>query len=197
MVAPVEGHPVSVTFAAPERVANWRPLVALLLAIPHFVISSFLRTAGNALTFVAFFMVLFTKQIPGSLFNVIVMAQRYEWRITTYALFMRDEYPPFDFDTNGRDNGLDRAGLDIAYPGEMQRWAPLYKWFLAIPHVVVLACLWIGGAVAVLVAFFAVLFTGRWPEGLRDYVVKVNAWSIRVQAYVGLLTDSYPPFALG
>jgi hypothetical protein len=197
VTAPLEGYPVSLTLDAPERVANWRPLVAWLLVIPHFIVAYFLRLVGTALTAVAFFTVLFTKQIPENLFSIIVMTYRYQWRITSYALFLREEYPPFDFDTSGPDNGLDRARLEIPYPGEMQRWAPLYKWFLAIPHYILLAFLWIGAVVVILISFFVVLFTGRWNDGMREYVVNVYAWSIRVQAYVGLLTDSYPPFALG
>jgi hypothetical protein len=88
----------------------------------------------------------------------------------------------------------------MAYPDarqDLNRWLPLVKWFLAIPHYFVLAFLWIGGVVAVIVAWFAILFTGRYPRGLFDYVEGVIRWGNRVTAYAVILTtDRYPPFRL-
>jgi hypothetical protein len=90
--------------------------------------------------------------------------------------------------------------LEIDYPDvrrDLNRWLPLVKWLLAIPHYLVVAFLWIGAAVAVVVAWFAILITGRYPRTLFDYVVGVNRWSLRVSAYAFLLvTDRYPPFSL-
>jgi hypothetical protein len=90
--------------------------------------------------------------------------------------------------------------LDIAYPDarqDLNRWLPLVKWLLAIPHYVVLIFLWIGAVVAVVVAWFAILFTGRYPRGLFDYVEGVIRWGNRVTAYAFILTtDRYPPFQL-
>ena len=90
--------------------------------------------------------------------------------------------------------------VEIDYPDvrrDLNRWLPLVKWLLAIPHYLVLAFLWIGVVVAVVIAWFAILITGRYPRGLFDYVVGVNRWSLRVSAYAFLLvTDRYPPFSL-
>ena len=90
--------------------------------------------------------------------------------------------------------------LEIDYPDvkeDLNRWLPLVKWFLAIPHYIVLAFLVIGAFFAIVIAWFAILFTGRYPRGLFDYVVGVARWGLRVQAYVSLLvTDRYPPFSL-
>ena len=90
--------------------------------------------------------------------------------------------------------------LEIDYPDveqDLNRWLPLVKWFLAIPHYIVLAFLAIGAVFAIIIAWFAILFTGRYPRGLFDYVVGVGRWGLRVQAYVSLLvTDRYPPFSL-
>ena len=82
-------------------------------------------------------------------------------------------------------------------PRDLNRWLPLVKWFLAIPHFVVLAFLGLGAFVSVVIAWFAILFTGRYPRGLFDYVVGVGRWGLRVAAYAFLLTtDRYPPFSL-
>ena len=90
--------------------------------------------------------------------------------------------------------------LEIDYPDaerDLTRWMPLVKWLLAIPHYIVLFVLLIGAVFAVIIAWFAILFTGRYPRGLFDYVVGVGRWSLRVQAYAFLLvTDRYPPFSL-
>ncbi len=86
----------------------------------------------------------------------------------------------------------------IRTPCRLNRWLPLVKWFLAIPHWIVLAFLWIGVAVCVIIAWFAILFTGRYPLSLFDVVVGVNRWTLRVEAYALLLiTDQYPPFSSG
>jgi hypothetical protein len=109
---------------------------------------------------------------------------------------MRNEYPPFDFEVVAADNGLDVARLDVTPPAELNRWLPLVKWLLVIPHLFVLLFLLIGAFFAYVVAFFAVIFTGKWPEGIRKYVVGVSRWAYRVSAYFMLLTDEYPPFSL-
>jgi hypothetical protein len=90
--------------------------------------------------------------------------------------------------------------LDIDYPDaerDLNRWLPLVKWFLAIPHYIVLIVLSIGAVFAVIIAWFAILFTGAYPRGLFDFVVGVGRWWLRVYAYAFLLiTDRYPPFSL-
>jgi uncharacterized protein DUF4389 len=114
----------------------------------------------------------------------------------SYLLFMRETYPPFDFTPSSEDNGNDPAVLSIEYPDELGRFMPLVKWFLALPHYVALFFLGLGFLVAWVIAFFAVLFTGRYPEGIRKYGVGLTRWGTRVYAYVGLLRDDYPPFSM-
>ena len=191
-------YPVRVDLRAPNTVANWRPLVHWLLVIPHLLVVYGLRILRTALTIIAFFTVLFTKQIPDSIFDMIVMTRRYSWRAATYALFMRENYPPFSFTTMAQDDGIDPASLSVDYPRELNRWLPLVKWFLAIPHYVVLIFLGLAAAIVIFpISFFVVLFTGKYPEGLRSFVVGVQRWSLRVGAYVLFLRDEYPPFSLG
>jgi hypothetical protein len=143
------------------------------------------------------FAILFTGRIPRPLFDVIAMTFRYEWRAASYALFIRADYPPFDFQPTAADDGADQHTMvAFTYPGPMSRWQPLVKWLLAIPHYVVLFFLGIAAVVIVIVGLFAVLITGAYPKTLRDFVVGVYRYNLRVQAYVGLLTDRYPPFSL-
>jgi hypothetical protein len=189
-------YPVVVDFERSDVVARWRPLVNWLLAVPQFVVVYLLAIVERALSILSFFFVLFTKKIPDSIFDFRVMAYRYQWRVTTFAFFMRDEYPPFSFETTAMDDDLDAARLSIRPPGEMNRWLPLVKWLLAIPHYVVLAFLGIGVLFVWIITFFAVIITGRYPRGLRDFVVGVSRWAYRVTAYVLFMTDEYPPFRL-
>ena len=184
-------------FDADRHITRWRPLVQWLLAVPHLMIAQALRTLRGVLTLISFFTVLFTEQIPRSLFDVIAMTYRYEWRSLSYALFLHEDYPPFDFQPSAGDDGIEpHTSLSIIYPDHLARWKPLYKWFLAIPHYLVLVALSIAAIFAVIGGFFSVVFTGEYPLGPRDFLVAVYRYGLRVEAYVGLLTDEYPPFTL-
>jgi Domain of unknown function (DUF4389) len=181
---------------APLEIARWRPFVHWLLAIPQEIVAYVLTIVANVITLIAFFAILFTRTYPESLYNIVAMTRRYQYRVLTYALFMREPYPPFTFETLTRDPGGDPSRLSVEYPRELNRWAPLYKWFLAIPHYIVLAILGIGAGVIIFISAFVILFTGKWNEGMRNFVLGVFRWGWRVTAYVTLLRDEYPPFSL-
>jgi hypothetical protein len=123
-------------------------------------------------------------------FNVLLL--RLEMRISAYIFLLRDEYPSVEQEQ--------AVHIDVVYPdapNELNRWLPLVKWFLAIPHYIVLFFLDIAALVVVIIAWFAILFTGRYPRGMFDFVAGVMRWSLRVTAYAFLLvTDRYPPFSL-
>ncbi len=190
-------YPLQLEFDADRQITRWRPLVQWLLAIPHLVIAWALRTLRQVLTLISFFAVLFTEQIPRPIFDAIVMTYRYEWRAMSYALFMHEDYPPFDFDLSADDDGAEpHTSVRLAYPGNLTRWKPLYKWFLAIPQYFVVIGLFIAGCLGVIGGFFAVLFTGEYPQGIRNFLVDAYRYALRVEAYVGFLTDRYPPFSL-
>jgi hypothetical protein len=190
-------YPTQLDFRGEQQIARWRPLVHWLLAIPQLFIAYLLGQVRNVLTLIAFFAVLFTRRIPRPLFGVMAMTFRYEWRAVSYVLFLREQYPPFDFQTTATDDGADpHTQVNFTYPEQMSRWQPLIKWLLALPHYLVLFALSIAGIFAFIGSFFAVLITGKYPLGLRDFLVGVYRYSLRVQAYVGLLTDQYPPFRL-
>jgi hypothetical protein len=190
-------YPAQLDFHGSLRIARWRPLAQWLLAIPQLAIASVLSSLRNVLTLISLFTVLFTKKIPKPIFDAIAMTYRYEWRAVSYALFLHDDYPPFDFTVGAEDDRMEpHTTLSISYPGELNRWKPLYKWLLAIPHYLVAAALVLAAIPTFLVGFVAVLVTGEYPHGIRGFLVNVYRYVLRVQAYVGLLTDQYPPFRL-
>lgn len=141
--------------------------------------------------FIAFFAILFTKRYPRGLFDFVVGVNRWSANLGAYFGLLRDEYPPFSW-----DEGEYPVTYEVDYPEELSRWLPLVKWLLAIPQYVVLFALLIVAMVVGLIAFFAILFTKQFPRGMFDFVVGVNRWSNRVNAYTGLLRDEYPPFSL-
>ena len=190
-------YPLQLEFHADRRITRWRPFVQWLLAIPHLMIAWALRSLRQVLTLISLFTVLFTKRIPRPIFDAIVMTYRYEWRAMSYALFMHEDYPPFDFDLSSEDDGMEsHTSLRLTYPEHLERWKPLYKWFLAIPQYFVLVALFVAACVGIIVGSFAVLVTGQYPEGIRDFLVDAYRYALRVEAYVGFLTDRYPPFSL-
>jgi Domain of unknown function (DUF4389) len=190
-------YPAQLEFHADRHITRWRPLLQWLFAIPQLMVAQALSSLRSVLTLISLFAVLFTEQIPRPLFDMIAMTYRYEWRAMSYALFLHEDYPPFDFQPAAGDDGVEpHTALSLAYPEHLDRWKPLYKWFLAIPHYVVLAVLAVGAVFAVIGGFFAVVFNGEYPQAARDFLVGVYRYGLRVQAYVGLLTDRYPPFTL-
>jgi len=136
-------------------------------------------------------MILFRKKYPRWWFDWNLQLTRFLARVWVYATLLRDDYPSTDEEQ--------AVHLDFPYPDatQLSRGLPLVKWFLAIPHYIVLFFLWIGAVVCIILAWFAILFTGTYPRSLFDYVVGVQRWSLRVSAYAFLLvTDQYPPFGL-
>jgi hypothetical protein len=191
-------YPATFTFDPPEKVANWRPLVNWLLAIPHFAVLYGLRVLGQVVAVISWFAIVFTGQLPESFANIQSLWMRYELRTYTFALFMREEYPPFGFAMTPTDGGEDARVAVNFQPvlTDRNRVTVGFRIILVIPHVVALVVLGVASVLVAIVAFFAVLFTGRWPTGMRDFVVNVQRWYLRVQTYFLMLTDEYPPFQL-
>lgn len=137
-------------------------------------------------------MIVFRQRYPRWWFDFALELTRFGTRVCAYAALLTDDYPSTVEEQE--------VHLELDYPDaerDLNRWLPLVKWLLAIPHLVVLFFLGVGAVVAVVVAWFAILLTGRFPRGLFDYVVGVGRWALRVQAYAFLLvTDQYPPFSL-
>jgi hypothetical protein len=198
MEAASPGYPATFTFDPPEKVANWRAIANWILAIPHFIVLYGLRVLSQVLALVSWFMIVITGEMPEGIANIQAMYMRYEMRVYPYGLFMREEYPPFAFGTTQTDDGLDPR-VSVNFVPQLQnrnRLTVAFRLILVIPHLVVLGLLAIAAYVVTVIAFFAVLFTGRWPVGMRDFVLNVYRWYLRVSAYFLLLVDDYPPFAL-
>jgi hypothetical protein len=154
------------------------------------------RTSGGGilggLAVATALMIVFRERYPRWWFDFARELVRFGSRAAAYGALLTDRYP----------STVDEQSvhLEIDYPNveqDLNRWLPLVKWFLAIPHYIVLAVLAIGAVVAVVIAWFAILFTGHYPRGLFEFVVGVGRWALRVQAYAFLLvTDRYPPFTM-
>jgi hypothetical protein len=190
-------HAANVNLDGDTTIARWRPLVQWLLAIPHLVVANALSTLRGFLTLISLVTVLFTERIPQPLFDAIAMTYRYEWRAFSYALALHDDYPPFEFMPAAADDGHEpHTSLSITYPEHLNRWKPLYKWFLAIPHVVVLLLLVVASMATIVWGTVAAVVTGEYPQRARAFLVGTYRYCLRVEAYVGLLTDEYPPFSV-
>lgn len=198
MNVPAGAYPAALTDEPPEQVANWRPLVQWFLAIPHFVVAYVLGIVAEVLAVVSWFAILFTGKLPKGLADFQCLYLRYSARTTFYAGFLAEPYPPFSFDVGGADQGdYPAVRVDVTPALEdRDRVTTFFRLLLAIPHIVVVMLLGLAAFVAWIVAFFAVLFTGRWPDGLRNFVVGTQRWNLRMSAYLFLLTDEYPPFSL-
>jgi hypothetical protein len=195
---PTTPYPATLEVDPPDRIDNWRPLVQWFLAIPHFVILYGLGVVSEVVALISWFAILFTGRLPDGLASLQCLYLRYNNRTTAYAGFLRAEYPPFTFALVGPDPG-DYPGARTQLAPELEgrnRLTTAFRLILVIPHLIVLSLLGVAAFFAWVVAFFAVLFTGRWPDGLRDFVVGVLRWATRVNAYFVLLTDEYPPFSL-
>ena len=149
--------------------------------------------AGSLLFLPPLLMVLFRRKYPRWWFDWNLALMRFSSRVFVYLALLRDEYPSTDEEQ--------AVHLEVDYPdaeSDLNRWLPLVKWLLAIPHYIVLLFLFIAVIVVVIVSWFAILFTGRYPRDLFAFVVGVSRWSNRVTAYaLMLVTDRYPPFRLG
>ena len=196
----------------PERLDRLTTFFRLIWIIPIAIILSLLTATGNETVITAtgervvrtsggisaglwlatLLMIVFRQRYPRWWFDFARELTRFGARVGAYFALLTDRYP-----STVEEQAVH---LEIDYPDverDLNRWLPLVKWLLAIPHYIVLVVLWLLAIAAVVVAWFAILATGRYPRGLFDFVVGVGRWTLRVGAYALLLvTDRYPPFTL-
>jgi hypothetical protein len=185
------GYPVRFEVEYPENLSRLLIFVKWLLALPHFLILYALSAVASICTFIAFFAILFTTKYPRGLFDFVVNYQRWNANMSAYVGLLRDEYPPFSWDP-----GQYPLTYEVDYPENLNRWLPFIKWLLVIPHLIALLFIWLIGTIILFIAWFAILFTGKFPRGMFDFIVGMTRWTYRVNAYIYLLTDAYPPFSM-
>jgi hypothetical protein len=201
-------HPVQFDVDYPDRPLNRLTTgLRIFTAIPILIVlgafgGSTSFTSGGGTTTVAaggtgllfippLLLILFRQKYPRWWYDFNLELLRFHNRVGVYVALMDDRYPSTDERQSVR--------LDVPYPDaeRLNRWLPLVKWLLAIPHFIVLFILYVGALFAIIGAWFAILFTGRYPRGIFDYLVGVGRWTNRVTAYAFILvTDEYPPFQL-
>jgi Domain of unknown function (DUF4389) len=203
-------YPVQFEVEYPDRdLDRLRTAFRLIVAIPILIVltavsggtdtyavnghtSTIAVGTGGTLLLGPLLMILFRQKYPRWWFDWNLELTRFENRVGVYLALMDDRYPSTDEHQS--------VALDFPYPDareDLNRWLPLVKWLLAIPHYIVLAFLWLAAFFVVIFAWFAILFTARYPRGLFDFVLGVFRWTNRVGAYAFLLvTDKYPPFRL-
>ncbi|WP_343599239.1 DUF4389 domain-containing protein [Mycobacterium sp.] len=212
---PALRYPVRVRADLDPALSRWRWLVKWILAIPHYVVLLVLHVGVVVVTVIAFFAILFTGRYPRPLFDFRLGVMRWRWRVAFYALIAlgTDKYPPFSL----KPNAEYPADLEVDYPERLSRGLVLIKWWLlAIPHFLILLVFFTAGwrffaidpdesvgydvppliVILLLIAMVGLLFTGRYPKGLYDFVIGINRWAIRVRAYTTLMRDEYPPLRL-
>ena len=191
------GYPATFTFDPPEKVANWRVIGNIFLAIPHFIVLYALNFVAQILAFVAWILGVFTGKVPEGILSFIALYVRYSTRVSVFATFLKEEYPPFTFSTAFTDPGDDpRVRIDFVPETEgRNRLTIFFRIFMVIPHLIALFFVGIAACFVYIIAWFAVLFTGKWPVGLRNFVIGLTRWTTRLNAYMYLLTDEYPPFS--
>ena len=209
MTTTVVPYPVGVEAELAPDLSRWLWLVKWVLVLPHVVCLVFLWIAFVVTSVIAWFAILFTGRYPRGLFDFNVGVLRWSWRVCyySYSALGTDEYPPFSL---GEEPDYP-ARLEIPYPEQLSRGLALVKWWLlALPHYLVVGvfaggawagwnALHVGGGligVLTLIAAVVLLFTGRYPRPIFDFVLGMNRWVLRVIAYAALMTDAYPPFRL-
>lgn len=190
-------YPVRFDVETPDRMENWRPLVQWLMALPHVLVMYLLGIVGFVVAVVSWFSIVFTGKFSDSLAATQAMVLRYSMRTTAFAGFLHEEFPPFDFTSSASEPGGTPVTVDFTPALENRnRLTVALRLFWMIPAAIFGAIVLFVAEILWFFAFFAVLFTGTWPAGLLDFVVKALRLSVRVNAYGALLTDEYPPFAL-
>jgi hypothetical protein len=188
---PMEGEALRLDIDRQEEYHRWLPLVKWLLAIPHLIALIFVAIAAAFVILFAFFAVIITGRYPRGAFDFVVGAYRWGTRVNAYVRLMVDPYPAFSL----ADDPNYPARFELAYPERVERWRPLVAWLLIIPYAIVAYLLNVVAGFIHLFAFFTILFTKRYPEGLFEISLIATRWNARAVAYAHFALTKYPEFA--
>jgi hypothetical protein len=183
---------------SPYEVARWRPLVNWVLFIPHCIILYGLQALSRAVFLVYWVMFLFTGKLHPGMYNVMAMYERYNVRASGFLVGFSQLYPPFDFVPDAADNNAyPPVRLNLpAVPTEAVRRSAALNILKAIPLYLVFIIYAIGAVAVAVIGWFAVLFTGAWPRGMRAFLVRVANFQYRIWTYVTMVENTYPKFGL-
>lgn len=168
----------------------------LYIAIPHGIVLLFLSIASAFVNFIAFWAILFTGKFPQGLFDFQLGVQRWSLRVSARLSNLADGYPAFGLSAEDEN-----TKIEMERPEKSNRLTVLLRAlfgfiYVLIPHVIVLVFLFYAVSFVNFIAFWVILFTGKYPEGLHRFVVGVSRWAFRINAYMSYMTDTYPPFSL-
>jgi len=203
-------YPASLSIDYPKKLNRLTTFFRIFMVIPIYFLLIFLTggvfnisdymeqgkdiiiSTGGFVMIPTILMILIRQKYPKWWFDWNLALLKFSNRVTAYALLLRDEYPSTDEDQ--------AIHIDIKYPdvkNELNRWLPLVKWFLALPHMIVLFFLFLAVIICTIISWVIILFTGNYPKSIFDFVVGVGRWSLRVYVYAFMLTtDQYPPSSL-
>jgi hypothetical protein len=199
MTTQTKAYPVHLRGELTIPPSRWVWLFKWLLIVPHIFVLFFLTIASVVLTVIAFFAILFTGKYPKSMFDFNVGVMRWGWRVSfySYSALGTDKYPPFSLDPDPNYP----ADLEVEYPEKLKNWMVLVKWLLAIPQLIIIGIFqgvrsWGLISILTIVNAIVLLFTGKMIPEVFNLVIGFNRWTYRVNAYVFLMRDEYPPFRL-
>ena len=182
---------------SPYEIANWRPLVHWLMYIPHYAVLYVLQLLSRVVFIIYWVMIVVTGKPHRGLYDVLTMYERYNTRASGFLIGYTEQYPPFDFCTGPTDNGrYEPMGLTLPTPPEEVPRIAALNWLLAIPHFIMLMFFGVGAGIVAIIGWFAVLFTGSWPAGMRDFLVRLSNYYYRVWSYAAMVENDYPRFGL-
>jgi Domain of unknown function (DUF4389) len=183
-------YPVRLDVDYPPRLSRLLIWVKWLLAVPHYIALWALGIAASVVLFISWFAVLFTGRYPRGMFDFLVGYERWRQRVAAYLLLQVDEYPPFSME----DDRSYPVRFEASYPERIARWRPLVHWLLVIPYLIVAAVIGLAAYLGVIIAWFAILFTGRYPQAIFDLVTIALRWSARATMYWYFMVEPYPPW---
>ncbi|HEY42102.1 MAG TPA: DUF4389 domain-containing protein [Dehalococcoidia bacterium] len=194
-------YPVTLTVDHPDKLSRGVLLLKVFLGwlyvgIPHGFVLWLYQIAVSIVMFIVFWAILFAGKFPKGMFDFVVGYTRWNFNVSAYMGLLTDDYPPF----SGEENASYPVILSVDHPDKLSRGVLLLKVFLGwlyvgIPHGFMLTLYAIAVAVVMFIAFWAILFAGKFPRGMFDFVVGFRRWLLNVQAYMCFLTDEYPPFS--